>query len=65
MKNIVITGTSRGIGFELAQIFANKGHKVLAVSRNTKPLQAINHQNIVAIPVDLSKDEEIQRVSED
>ncbi len=64
MKHVVITGTSRGIGFELAQIFANKGHKVLAVSRNTKPLQAINHQNIVAIPVDLSKDEEIQRVSE-
>jgi len=64
MKYVVITGTSRGIGFELAQIFANKGHKVLAVSRNTKPLQAINHQNIVAISVDLSKDEEIQRVSE-
>lgn len=64
MKHVVITGTSRGIGFELAQFFANNGHKVLAVSRNTKPLQIINHQNITVISVDLSKDKEIQKVSE-
>ena len=38
MKNIVITGTSRGIGFELAQQFAKNGHHVLALSRNTAPL---------------------------
>lgn len=34
MKNIVITGTSRGIGYQLAQRFANEGHNVLAISRN-------------------------------
>ena len=33
MKNIIITGTSRGIGFELALQFANAGHQVLALSR--------------------------------
>ena len=26
-KNIIITGTSRGIGYELALQFANAGHK--------------------------------------
>ncbi|MGB7394638.1 MAG: short-chain dehydrogenase, partial [Pricia sp.] len=30
MANIIITGTSRGIGFELAQLFADAGHQVLA-----------------------------------
>lgn len=54
MKNVVITGTSRGIGFELAKLFANKGHNVLALSRNKKPLEAVNHPNIKIISVDLS-----------
>ena len=30
-KNIIITGTSSGIGFELVKIFANNGHNVLAL----------------------------------
>jgi short-subunit dehydrogenase len=32
MKNIIVTGTSRGIGYELALKFANV-HHVLAISR--------------------------------
>lgn len=61
MKHIIITGTSRGIGFELAQLYANKGHQVLALSRNTKPLDTINHQNITTISVDLSSEEDINK----
>ncbi len=53
-KNIVITGTSRGIGLELAQIFANSGHNVLALSRNTTPVTNLNHNNITALPIDLA-----------
>jgi NAD(P)-dependent dehydrogenase (short-subunit alcohol dehydrogenase family) len=61
MKNIVITGTSRGIGFELAKLFAEKGHNVLALSRNTKPLEVLNHNKITPISVDLSINSEIQK----
>ncbi|WP_299159852.1 SDR family oxidoreductase [uncultured Tenacibaculum sp.] len=61
MKHIIITGTSRGIGFELAQQFANKGHKVLALSRNTTPLDTIKHQNITTISVDLSNSQGIKK----
>ncbi len=64
MKNIVITGTSRGIGFELAKLFANKGHKVLAISRNTKPLTVVNHPNITALSIDLSNNSDIKKVSD-
>ncbi|MBA6156454.1 SDR family oxidoreductase [Tenacibaculum sp. S7007] len=64
MKNIVITGTSRGIGFELAQLFANEGHHVLALSRNIKPLETVNHKNITTISVDLSKDSDIKKATD-
>ena len=62
-KHIVITGTSRGIGFELAQHFANKNHKVLALSRNTKPLDAINHKNITTLSIDLANENDILKVA--
>jgi 3-oxoacyl-[acyl-carrier protein] reductase len=61
MKNVVITGTSRGIGFELAQQFAKNGHHVLALSRNTAPLDRVNHKNITTISVDLSQNSDIQK----
>jgi NAD(P)-dependent dehydrogenase (short-subunit alcohol dehydrogenase family) len=58
MKNIIITGTSRGIGYELALQFANAGHHVLAISRKTaKGLLA--NQNITCLSVDLSKENEL------
>lgn len=43
-KQIVITGTSRGIGLELALLLANQGHEVLCLSRKNK--EALVHPNI-------------------
>ncbi len=60
-KNIIITGTSRGIGYELALLFANAGHQVLAISRKT-PQALIEHQNISCLSVDLSNESEIKKV---
>lgn len=62
MKNIIITGTSRGIGFELALQFANTGHQVLAISRNT-PQELINHKNITCLSVDLSNESELEKAA--
>jgi NAD(P)-dependent dehydrogenase (short-subunit alcohol dehydrogenase family) len=61
MKNIIITGTSRGIGFELALQFANAGHQVLALSRKT-PQVLIENPNITCLSVDLSKEEDLTQV---
>ncbi|SNR15046.1 SDR family NAD(P)-dependent oxidoreductase [Tenacibaculum jejuense] len=58
-KHIVITGTSRGIGYELALQFANNGHKVLALSRNTSSLAKVSHENITTIATDISKEDDI------
>lgn len=61
MKNIIITGTSRGIGYELALQFANAGHQVLAISRKT-PQALIENKNITCLSVDLSDEKEMQKV---
>ena len=61
MKNIIITGTSRGIGYELALQFANAGHQVLAVSRKT-PQALIDHQNIICLSVDLAVETALNEV---
>ena len=52
-KNIIITGTSRGIGFELAKLFAKAGH-LLALSRNEKPIQNLRLKNVTCLSFDLS-----------
>lgn len=61
MKNIIITGTSRGIGYELALQIANAGHNVLAISRKT-PKILIEHPNVTCLSVDLSDESELYKV---
>ena len=63
MKNIIVTGTSRGIGYELALQFANAGHQVLAISRNT-PQALLQHQNITCLSVDLANESALQVVED-
>ena len=41
MANIIITGTSRGIGLEMVKGFAANGHNVLALSRNPEPVEQL------------------------
>lgn len=61
-KNIIITGTSRGIGFELVHLFANQGHNVLALSRNAQPVSNLHFDNITSFAFDLSKKEDYKKV---
>lgn len=59
MKNVIITGSSRGIGLELALKFANEGHQVLALSRKINPVLA-SHDNIRCLSMDLSRQEDLK-----
>ncbi len=61
MKNIIITGTSRGIGYEMALQFANAGYQVLAISRKT-PQVLIEHENITCLSIDISDENQLQQV---
>ncbi len=64
MKNIIITGASRGIGYEMAQLFAKQGHNVLALSRNEQPIVALEDQHIVAFPFDISNPQDLQAMED-
>jgi len=61
-KNIIITGTSRGIGFELVHLFANQGHNVLALSRNAQPVNNLHFENITSLAFDLCNQEDYKKV---
>ncbi len=41
MKNIVITGAGRGIGFELAKYFCKEGNRIMAIARNESGLSRL------------------------
>lgn len=54
---IVITGASRGIGFESAKLFAASGHQVLAVSRNTDKLSDLAKCGVIPFSFDLTTED--------
>lgn len=62
MKTIIITGASRGIGFDTAIHLCKAGHRVIAVARSTSGLEMLynaaassgNASYLVVIPADIS-----------
>ncbi len=64
MAKIIITGSSRGIGFELAQLFAKEGHEVLALSRNENPIKSLGIANIHTFPFDIASDADLLRLKQ-
>ena len=63
MAKIVVTGCSRGIGYELVRLLLKEGHEVLALSRNTDPLQKLQHEKLSFRSFDITRDADIQAVA--
>lgn len=62
MAKVIITGASRGIGFEMAKLFADAGHSVLALSRNVAPIAEVGHKNIESFSFDLAQSTDIEKL---
>ena len=58
MKNVVITGTSRGIGYELVQLYGTKNYNVVCLTRDLST--TFNSKNISVVSTDLSSPESIK-----
>ena len=57
MKNIIITGTSSGIGLELVKIYSKSGYKVISLSRSDLPAKGL--VGVEHINFDISKKESL------
>lgn len=58
--NILITGAGRGIGFECVKQFSNNpANTIIAVSRNTVALAALNKPNVHVVTADISNTENV------
>ena len=61
MKTVIITGSSTGIGFELAKIFSKKNYNVISLSRSSNVVN-IGSKNIDHIPFDITGDDDHQKL---
>ena len=61
--NIVITGTSRGIGHELTRQALAAGHRVLAVARDPGPCKALGGK-IETLALDLKQPEAAAKIAD-
>ena len=57
MKTFLVTGASRGVGFEICKQAAANGHRAIALSRNISPLKGI--PDVHPFSVDLSLESEV------
>lgn len=66
-KTTIITGASRGIGYETASALASKGHTVLGVARSRESLEQLQQSHpdqIEVIPADLTDQKDLKRLAE-
>lgn len=63
-QTVLITGGSAGIGFEIAKLFSEKGHKVIITGRNKERLDnaAAQLNNVTAIACDVTNDKEVNNL---
>lgn len=64
-KHIIITGASRGIGFETALHLAAEGHKVTAIARSENELNNLENlypDLITALPLDLTRSSSLEKI---
>lgn len=63
-KVVIVTGGSRGIGFETAKAFSENGASVVITAKNLEQLEkaAQSLTNTIFVPADIRKEEDVKKV---
>lgn len=61
-RNVLITGCSSGVGFELASLYHQRGYKVWATARDTDRLALLESRGVRCLELDVLDDQQIAHV---
>ena len=61
-KNVLVVGSSRGIGFAIAENLLDEGHTVFGASRTGTPIE---HGNLFDIPTDITNERSVENLFEE
>ena len=64
MKNVLITGTSSGIGLELLKIYSKNGFRIISLSRSSVNIDKLGLKNVNHIKFDISNNQNIDSLIE-
>ncbi|MDP2088865.1 MAG: SDR family oxidoreductase [Flavobacteriaceae bacterium] len=60
MKNIIISGCSRGIGLELVKYFSNPQFQIIAIARNVETITQLKMTNVTPFKADITNDKDLK-----
>ncbi|MDZ7613695.1 MAG: SDR family oxidoreductase [Flavobacteriaceae bacterium] len=63
-KKVVVTGASKGIGFELVKYLSKNGHHVLAITRNKDSIINLqkDHKNITVLELEITREIDVNAI---
>lgn len=61
MKTAIVTGASKGVGYQTCKLLAKNGYNVIAVSRNFIKMQSLKCENIDIYQLDITNFKEIEK----
>jgi len=61
MKTAIVTGASKGVGYQTVKVLSENGYKVIAVSRDLSKLSNLVSDNIEIYKLDITNESEIKQ----
>lgn len=64
MKTAIVTGASKGVGYQTCKFLSENGYRVIAASRNIDKMISLQSQNIEIYKMDITNFKEIEKFFE-
>jgi NADP-dependent 3-hydroxy acid dehydrogenase YdfG len=64
MKTAIVTGASKGVGYETCKLLLKNNYRVIAISRNMERMLSLKSENVDVYQMDITNFDEIKQFSE-